>query len=69
MAVRLYSPHPRIRQMLWFRHFFEPDDFFQPDEDDGYVFCNTSRLNLREQPELKWYDQPVDDGRGPSAEG
>ena len=51
VAVRLYSPHPRIQRMLWFRHFFRPTG-----DDDGYLLCNTPRLDFRDKPELMWYD-------------
>ena len=52
ITVRLYSPHVRIRAMLWFRHCF------QPVEDNSYLLCNTPRLDFDETPELKWYELP-----------
>lgn len=60
VKVRLYSPHTRIRSMLWFRHCF------QPIEDNCYLLSNTLRLDFDERPELKWYELPFcanDEGR------
>ncbi len=52
VTVRLYSPHVRIRAMLWFRHCF------QRVEENCYLLCNTPRLDFDERPELKWYELP-----------
>lgn len=52
VEVRLYSPHTRIRGMLWFRHCFERVD------DDCYLLINAPRLKFDEKPELHWFDLP-----------
>ncbi|GAB4153290.1 MAG: hypothetical protein Tsb009_29660 [Planctomycetaceae bacterium] len=46
--VRLYQPHPRIQEMLWFRHFFEA----QPE--GGYLLTNKPPIDFIDQPEINW---------------
>ncbi|MCH8829248.1 MAG: hypothetical protein IID45_06680 [Planctomycetes bacterium] len=52
VTVRLYSPHVRIRAMLWFRHCFRHID------ENCYLLVNAPRLEFDEKPELNWYELP-----------
>lgn len=50
ITVRLYSPQPRVKNMLWFRRFFEQED------EQTYLLCpgDDAAFPLEEEEAENW---------------
>jgi hypothetical protein len=50
VAIRLYRPHDRIQEMLWFRHFFGLE------KDGSFLLANKPPLDFIEDSELDVFE-------------